>query len=216
MRALSACGDGFWEFDLLDGSAWFSEWFYRKLNWSTEIKRTGLSDLQPLLPPAAWEELIAKFRSHFEQGQPLDLKLRVQVAGGQHEWWHLRGCAQRNDAGQPIYLAGSVRDVSADVGQPEIPASLLCLRGAFEAFPVAAALLDARGAVLNANRKWFEFREADAVRVIARLQELNPQAALEFSLDDAAGSGGGVSPHVRAVPFEHNGIRHLVATLENR
>jgi hypothetical protein len=216
MRALSACGDGFWEFDLLDGSSWFSEWFYRKLNWSTEAKRTGLLDLQPLLQPAAWEELMRRLRSHLEQGLPLDLKLRVQVAGDRIEWWHLRGSARRNDAGQPIYLAGSMRDVSADIGQPEIPASLLCLRDAFDALPVAAALLDARSAVLKANRKWFEFPEADAAQVIARLQRSSAQTAFEFSFDHAAGGGGTRRLHVRAAPFEHNGIRHLVVTLEIR
>jgi hypothetical protein len=31
MRAIDSCGDGFWECDLLDGSAWFSHWFYQKL-----------------------------------------------------------------------------------------------------------------------------------------------------------------------------------------
>jgi len=31
LRALDACGDGFWECDLIAGSAWFNDWFYRKL-----------------------------------------------------------------------------------------------------------------------------------------------------------------------------------------
>ena len=110
-----------------------------------------------------------------------------------------------------------MRDVSADVGQPEIPASLLCLRGAFDALPVAAALLDARSAVLKANRKWFEFPEADAAQVIARLQRLSAQSRVRVLVRPCRGQpAAGRRLHVRAAPFEHNGIRHLVVTLENR
>ena len=62
MRALDACGDGFWEFDLVDGSAWFSEWFYRKLNWMSDVKRT-LPISRPVLPPTAWDKLMDQLRA---------------------------------------------------------------------------------------------------------------------------------------------------------
>jgi PAS domain-containing protein len=216
MRALEACGDGFWECDLLDGSAWFSDWFYRKLSWSTDTKRATLLELQPLLQPATWDELMCKFRDHLERGVALDLKMRVQVAGDQSEWWHIRGSAQRNDAGQPTYLAGSVRDVSLGPRQPEAAPNLLCLRDAFDALPVAAALLDARSAVLEANRLWREFPERDRARVITRLQVANALTGIEFWLDRGTDAKAGTRLGVRASPFQHNGSRHLVVTLEDR
>ena len=220
LRALEACGDGFWEFDLLDSSAWFSDWFYRKLNWPTEAKRTTLLALQPLLQPATWQQLMRKFRDHLEQGLPLDLKLRVQIAGDHFEWWHIRGSAQRNDAGQPIYLAGSMREVSADCVQPEISSRLLCLRGAFDALPVPAALLDPHSNVLEANRMWCELLSHVSAWVISRLRAANvqnAQTAVELSLDQDAGNDGTRRlQRVRAIPFQHNGSRYLVVTLENR
>ena len=123
--ALNACGDGFWEFDLLSGSAWFSDWFYRKLGWS-EARRSML-DLQPLMRPADWDELMRKLRGQLEQAQPLDLELRVRVADGL-ECWQLRGAAQRNAAGQPIGLAGSVREVGAERAPERTPEPRLLLR----------------------------------------------------------------------------------------
>jgi PAS domain-containing protein len=218
LRALEACGDGFWEFDLLDSSAWFSDWFYRKLNWPTDAKRTTLLALQPLLQPTTWQELMRKFRDHLEQGLPLDLKLRIQVAGKQFEWWHLRGAAQRNAAGQPIYLAGSMCDVSADRMQPEVSSSLLRLRDAFDALPVAAALLDAHHNVLDANRRWSELVAHDSAQVISRLREAtaqNSQTAIELLLDQDAGSNTSGSLRIRAVPFQYSESRHLAVTLEN-
>ena len=214
LRALAACGDGFWEFDLLDSSAWFSDWFYRKLHWSTDAKRTALLDLQPLLQPAAWDEMMRTFRAHLEQNLPLDLKLRVQVSPDRNEWWHMRGSAERNPAGQPIHLSGSMREVSADAAHPETSSRLLRLRDAFDALPVAAALLDSESAVLEMNRLWRELPAGDAVEVITRVRAAQVQSAVEFTVDH--GAGGTLRLRGRAVPFHHEGSRHLIVTLTAR
>ena len=216
MRALDACGDGFWEFDLLGGSAWFSEWFYRKLNWTSEAKRT-LLDLRPVLPPGQWDKLMGQFRLHLEQGAPLDVELNVDLAGQPSPWWHLRGSALRNGAGQPVYLAGSVREVRAHAKRPEGESpSLPCVSAAFDALPVAAALLDARCAVLKANCRWRGIPEIQAGHAMAQLQAANPRTAFERSWRHEAGGGGGGSRlRLQAAPFEHDGSHHLVVTLED-
>jgi PAS domain-containing protein len=213
-RALKACGDGFWEFNLLDGSVWFSDWFYQKINWPTDVRRTTLRDFQPLLQPATWNDLMGKLRGHLEQGLPLDFDLKVEIAGDRIEWWHIRGAAQRNEAGQPIYIAGGVRDVSGDVGRR---CSTLPLRGAFDALPMATALLDAKGAVLEANRRWCDLPASQSTAALSRLHTANAAGALKFSLESAADREGGPRPfEVRAVPFEHHGTRHVVVTIEDR
>jgi PAS domain-containing protein len=108
-----ASGDGFWELDLADGSAWFSDWFCLRLKPTEPAKRPALSDLRPLMSPETWNALLRKLRSHLEERTPLDTEFQVQLAKGETEWWHLRGSAQRNDAGRPTHFAGCVRDVTA-------------------------------------------------------------------------------------------------------
>jgi PAS domain-containing protein len=216
MRALEACGDGFWEFDLKDGSAWFNEWFHRKLAWPVETKRTTLGDLEPLLKPAAWKALMSKIRGHLENGFPLDLEFEVRVADGQAERWHIRGSAQRNGAGQPEYLAGSMREIRADARPPDA-SGLECLRAAFDSLPIAAALLDARAQVIEANRQWREFPAAISTQAAARLRAANSQTAIEFWLDRGPGSDNHPRQfRVRAIAFQHDGSRHLAVTLEDR
>ena len=171
-------------------------------------------DLQPLMRPADWEELMRKLRGQLEQAQPLDLEVRVRVADSL-ECWQLRGAAQRNAAGQPIGLAGSVREVS--IGRaPEPRQSLACSCGAFDALPVAAALIDARSAILAANRKWRELPEPAAAHAIRCLLASGPQEEwLVLTHDGAPGS----SPRplrARAAPFHHGGLRHLVVMLDER
>jgi PAS domain-containing protein len=110
---MRASGDGFWELDLADGSAWFSDWFCPRLKWTEPVKRPTFSDLRPLMSPETWAALLLKLRSHLEERTPLDTEFQVQLAQGQTEWWHLRGCAPRNDAVHPTHVAGCMRDVTA-------------------------------------------------------------------------------------------------------
>jgi PAS domain-containing protein len=121
-RAMKASGDGFWELDLADGSAWFSDWFCPRLRWSEPVRRSAFSDLRPIMTSETWEALLRQLRSHLEERTPLDTEFEVQLSQGQAEWWHMRGSAQRNDTGHPTHFAGCVRDVTANrAAQPKTP-----------------------------------------------------------------------------------------------
>jgi PAS domain-containing protein len=113
VRAMHASGDGFWELDLVDGSAWFSDWFCTRLQWSEAQRRPTLSDLRSVMSSETWDALLRKLRAHLEEQSPLDAEIEVQLATGQVEWWHMRGSAQRNHIGHPTHFAGCVRDVTA-------------------------------------------------------------------------------------------------------
>jgi hypothetical protein len=216
LRALEACGDGFWECDLLAGSAWFNDWFYRKLDWPQDAKHSTLNDLQVALRPGAWERLMGVFRDHLEKGFPLDLEIEVDVQGVRLERWHMRGSAERNEAGQPVYLSGSMREMRDEPTNPHADIRA-CLGSAFDALPVAAALLDSHASVLAANQLWRKFPEATVGQAIARLRAANSQTAIEFWLDEGAHPhSGGRKLRVRAVAFQHEGSRHLAVTLEDR
>jgi hypothetical protein len=223
LRALDACGEGFWELDLEDGSAWYSRWFYQKLNWTPDAKRPTLAYLEPLFEPACWTELMARFRAHLEQGLPLDLEVEVRVRPDATERWQIRGSAHRNDAGQPMHLAGIMRELGSGRqragGASELlcASESLCTNGAFESLPVAAALLDARASLLKANRQWYAFPAATTAQALSRLRAANSQTAIEFWLDQGDGFEAGPRRlRVRALAFQHEESRHLAVTLEDR
>jgi hypothetical protein len=213
-RALEACGDGFWELDLQDGSAWYSPWFYQKLSWADETRRTTLGDLECFLQPAAWATLMVRIREHLERARPLELDLDVTLPGAGPRRWHLRGSAHRNAAGHPIHLAGSMRELSDEPANAADPAGL---QSAFDALPVAAALLDAHAMLVHANRQWRSFPADTTAQAVARLRAANSQTAIEFWLDQGEGFEAGPRRlRVRAVAFQHDGARHLAVTLEDR
>src|SRR6202161_242700 len=104
-----AAGEGRWGMDLWSGQTWFSDWFYTRLEWSTEAERKKLSDLQPSPPEGAWESLLPAVRATLERQMPCDMRLRAQLPDGRFEYWNVQGLAERNASGQPVYLAGKVR-----------------------------------------------------------------------------------------------------------
>jgi len=113
-------GAGSWKLDLMDGTAWFSDWFYRRLQWPVEVNRTRLEDLRPYLTAGAWEALLHGIRAHLERQVPLDAKIPVQLPGGGIEWWRMHGAVERNAFGKPAHLKGSVRDISTEP-RPDAP-----------------------------------------------------------------------------------------------
>ncbi len=106
-----AGGHGVWKLTLWNGSVRFDPWFYRRL-------QSRLDDLKPYLPAGAWEELLLAIRNHLERQVPLDLEVRVQVEGSRLERWRVQGSVERNAAGQPISLGGTMREVSAGLPDP--------------------------------------------------------------------------------------------------
>lgn len=161
-RAINGSGDGFWELDLLNGTAWFSDWFYDSLDWPSKDHRPTWSSLRPLMPPETWKILLEEMRRHLEADTALDLEVPVQLDGSESRWWQIRGRAERNSLRQPIHLAGSVRDVSAEhLRRMQLTDELAWLRGAFDAFPIAAAVLDIDGRIVGINQRWRDRGDKD-------------------------------------------------------
>ena len=159
LRALEASGDGFWELNLLDGSAWFSDWFVAQLGWDPEAKPATWAALRKVLTPQGWERVLTDMRAHLERRVPFDVEVAVVAAPGAPRWWRLRGEAERNEAGQAHYFSGGVQDVSAahEAAAAERRENDLLGKG-FEALPTAAAFIDSTGMVLRSNDAWRDTR----------------------------------------------------------
>ena len=214
---MEACGDGFWEFDLIGGSAWFSDWFYEKLAWPT---RHQAFDVVRLAADAATRRL---GRAHGEATRTS----RARAPAGRRD----RSRAGRARASNGGAFAAR-RSATAQANRSILRAACAkysklrrkadaahahCLASAFDALPVAAALLDSHATVIVANQQWRDIPEAHSTQAIARLRAANSQTAIEFWLDEGEHPRACGRPlRVRAIAFQHEGSRHLAVTLEDR
>lgn len=163
-RALDASGDGFWELNLLDGSAWFSAWFYAQLQWTQEHKPDSWASLRPAMRPDDWVAMLREMREHLEAHQPLDIEVPISAPNGDERWWRIRGHAERDEGRHPKYLSGIARDVSAErAALAALNQELTWLREGFDVLPLAAGLIDETGLVVYINRRWRELASENAL-----------------------------------------------------
>jgi hypothetical protein len=146
LRALDASGDGFWELNLLDGSAWFSDWFYTQLHWTEERRPDSWASLRPAIRPDDWASMLREMRSHLEQHSPFDVEVPIRAPDGAERWWRIRGRAECDLGRQPQYLSGIAYDISEQRAErTALLHELAWLREGFDVLPLAAGLIDAGG-----------------------------------------------------------------------
>lgn len=164
LRALDASGDGFWELNLLDGSAWFSDWFYTQLQWTGERKGDTWASLRPAMRPDGWAAVLREMRVHLEEHAPFDVEVPIRMPSGDERWWRIRGRAERDLGCQPQYLSGIAHDVSIERAErAALTNDLTWLRRGFDVLPLAAALIDAAGVIVYLNRRWRELASENAL-----------------------------------------------------
>lgn len=157
LRALAGSGDGFWELNLVDGSAWFSDWIRDQLGWPAAQDRLNWAALRPAIGAEHWNAVLSGMRSHFEEREPFAVEIPIRIASGDFRWWRFQGNTERDEGGQPRYFSGLARDVTAErSSRMAMNQDLTWLRRGFDALPIPAALIDSAGAIVYLNRRWRE------------------------------------------------------------
>ena len=115
--ALEAVGDGLWEWDLrvdelvLDGVCW------RILGYTRGQKdtdaRAALARWKSHMVPEDYPLVRQAMDDHVREELPLDVEYRLKNREGGIVWVRCRGNLQRNSAGQPVRVVGTLQDVTA-------------------------------------------------------------------------------------------------------
>jgi PAS domain S-box-containing protein len=111
-RALRGSSDGFWEWDLLRRTAYFSPRFEMLLGHAPGALSPLVSEVQELLHPDDREAARLCLRQHLQQGAPYDLELRMRHVDGSWRWLRSRALSDRGDDGRELRLSGSISDIT--------------------------------------------------------------------------------------------------------
>jgi PAS domain S-box-containing protein len=157
-RAAGASGDGYWEWNLLTGSAWYGPNVCELLGLEPTALGTAFATFRDLVHEADRMLLLQAIRLHLEQRQPFDVEVRIR--GGADPWrtFRLRGSASRDAAGRPVQLAGRLEDVE-DRRRAEhgLRRAAALLRGTLDGLAPAVGVLDGAGELVEINRAWREY-----------------------------------------------------------
>jgi PAS domain S-box-containing protein len=111
-RAVSGTQDALFEFNLQTGEIWHSPQFRRMLGYDGTESDEG--------PPEAFVHpddgaIVGKAMSeHLQHGVPYDIEYRLRKKNGDWLWVRSRASAERDADNRPLWLAGSIRDISQE------------------------------------------------------------------------------------------------------
>lgn len=111
--AARGCNAGIWDWkDVNQESIWCSDRVYSLLGFERAEFSMTISLWKDMIHPADADRVVSALEDHLVRGGPFDVECRIERAGGDYRWFHVRGavnCAPGTDIRR---MAGSLEDVT--------------------------------------------------------------------------------------------------------
>lgn len=111
--AIAGSADGLWCLEVGTDECWYSPRFRELLGYSEENFPPLLSSWSEVLHPEDKETALEAVRNHLVRRQPYIIEYRLRTHSGEYRWFEARGQCTLDAKGQPVHLAGSIRDITA-------------------------------------------------------------------------------------------------------
>jgi two-component system sensor histidine kinase/response regulator len=113
-RAVSGSQDALFESNLLSGEMWHSPRFRQMLGYSSAESAASADKLETLIHPEDGPVVAKAMSNHLTSGSPYDVEYRLRKQDGEWLWVRARASAERGNDGKPLWLAGSIRDITEE------------------------------------------------------------------------------------------------------
>jgi len=151
-RAVAGTSEGLFEWDLATGYVWYAPRFRELLECGEHDFPNNFTAFQKALHAEDRMSVLARIRSQLEQRVPLDLSCRLACGSGDYRWFRLRALAERDAAGRPKRLSGSIRDISSQIdAEQALHRSEDFYRTVLDALPVSVGYIDRNEHIVYAN-----------------------------------------------------------------
>ena len=110
-RASLSSSEGHWELDLKTWNMWMSSSYHTLLGYREGELPPSYLEMRKLGHPDDLEASEGVFHRHIGAGELYDVEVRMRTASGEYRWYRLRGNTDRNAAGEPVLMSGSIHDI---------------------------------------------------------------------------------------------------------
>ncbi|HEY5759532.1 MAG TPA: response regulator [Steroidobacter sp.] len=110
-RAVSGTQDALFEFNLQTGEIWHSPQFRKMLGYDI-IERSDEGRPEAFVHPDDGAIVGKAMSDHLQRGVPYDIEYRLRKKDGDWLWIRSRATAERDSDDLPMWLAGSIHDIS--------------------------------------------------------------------------------------------------------
>jgi len=108
-RTMRGTRDGVWEVNVPAGTYWFGPRFEELLGLAEGELEHSAARVDDLLHPEDLPLVHEAMQTHLRDDSLFDVEARIRHKRGHYEWVRLRAQAERDAAGQPTWLAGSMQ-----------------------------------------------------------------------------------------------------------
>ena len=157
-RAVRGTCDGLYDWDLATGHVWYAARFREIVECDERDFPDTFQAFQNIIAEDDRPFVMARIRAHLENREPLDVRCRVRGRSGTIIYCRLRGQAERDAAGRPARLAGSISDISAQIAAEQALNRSQDFYGTIlDSLPLFIAYADRQQRVCYANQQFREF-----------------------------------------------------------
>ncbi len=109
---LAGSTDGFWDWDLLSDTVFYSDRFREILGYSSEEFPGTIDSFRNRLHPEDAEAIWAAIERHFQERVPYKVEYRLRTKSGEYLWFLARGQAIWDTKGKAVRMSGSIQDIT--------------------------------------------------------------------------------------------------------
>lgn len=202
--ALSAVGDGAWDWQVSSGEVVLSDEFVELFGFTRKELGTHVSELTARIHLDDKPQLMAKMQDCITgKANSYAVENRVQCKDGSWKWVLSRGVAVQHDKhGQALRVIGTLVDISArKAAEGALAAAAQFQQAVFDSISSQIAVLDQSGTIVQTNMAWHRYAAglgfADSVGrdyrvVLAELVHQQPQALQAISAGIVAVAEGDI------------------------
>ncbi|HEY7639888.1 MAG TPA: response regulator [Steroidobacteraceae bacterium] len=110
-RAVSGTQDALFEFNLRTGETWYSPRFRQMLGYAAADAAAD-GKIETFIHPEDGQIVGKAMGDHLTFGLPYDVEYRLRKRDGEWLWVRSRASAERDTEDRPLWLAGSIRDIT--------------------------------------------------------------------------------------------------------
>ncbi len=110
-RAVSGTQDALFEFNLRTGETWYSPRFRQMLGYAVS-DQDAEGKIETFIHPDDGGIVGKAMGDHLTFGLPYDVEYRLRKRDGEWLWVRSRASAERDTEDRPLWLAGSIRDIT--------------------------------------------------------------------------------------------------------
>jgi len=113
LRAAQATHDGLWEFDLIADQPWVGKRFKEMLGYPETDLNLTMAEYDAMVHPEDLPRLLQHVDEHVNQDTQFDIEYRLRHQQGHYEWVRSRAQVERDAAGSPFRIAGTIENITA-------------------------------------------------------------------------------------------------------